>query len=110
MAALAVLRVEIPGGWNRCSFSSALLLHRLLHLAALQGNPLHRAWDRIPLCVLLATVDDVDDREARLVAGLPVILRGDADSLGTWLIPVHLLLLSRGLLQGFLGRSSVVGR
>ena len=48
--------------------------------------------------------------QARLVAGLAALFARAADPLGAGRFPLHLLLLSRRLLQGVLGRSAVLHR
>ena len=45
-----------------------------------------------------------------MVAGGAAVLGGDTDPLGAGRVPLHLLLLSRRLLQGVLGGSAVVRR
>src|SRR5689334_3739115 len=49
-----------------------------------------------------------DDDQARMVAGVPSLLRRDADPVGPGRLPLHLLLLSRSVLQSLLGRSAVL--
>ncbi len=73
--------------------------------AALQGNNYEFGPYLSPFYSPLLMTD-----QARLVAGVHAVLGGDADSVGARRLPLHLLLLSRRLLQSVLGRSAVLHR
>ena len=66
---------------------------------------LRSSGHRLSVAHVLAVADN---QRARMVAVLRAVLRNDADSVGAVGIPLHLLLLSRRVLQRLVGRSAVV--
>src|SRR5688572_14336054 len=85
----------------------------VFHLGGFSGNEL--PLGTVPLAVLLAgTFWVVTARgvwtETRRVAGLAAVFAGAVDPLDARRFSAHVLLLSRGLLQVFLGRSALVHR
>ncbi len=86
---------------------------RLFHVGGVSGKQLFR-W-QLPLAILFAGTfwrfaAQLVWTEAVVVARLAYLFSGAFNSLGSGRIPAHLLLLSRRLLQGVLGRSSGVHR
>src|SRR4051812_16856979 len=85
-------------------------LHRLRDVGGLSGKEL---LGRAPLPFALLLTGDIRQlpafvfrTEARLVAGLAALLARAADPARARVLPLHLLLLSRRLLQSLLGRSA----
>src|SRR5688572_12392957 len=90
-------------------FSGAWHLHCLFHLGGVAGRTL--PVRPVPLAVLRARVARRSGtclvrRETVLVPSLASLLRGYADPVGSRRLSLHVLLLSRRLLQGVLGRST----
>ena len=73
--------------------------------AALQGD--HYTFGPVSFPDVFAASHD---RQAVVAAVVPAVLGGDADPVGAAGIPLHLLLLSRRVLQSVLGRPAVLHR
>src|SRR5690348_4118963 len=92
-----------------CRLHDPRRLRRLCDVGRIPKRALHlRA---VPIAVLLAgavgrSPHGVVRRETRLVAGPAAVLAGADHPAVSRPVPLHLLLLSRRILQGLLGRSA----
>src|SRR5262245_17427487 len=82
-------------------------VHRLLDVGGVPGGALHLR--PVPVAVLLAGAvgplgAQLVRAQAGLVARLADLLLGPLDPVGPGRVPLHLLLLPRGVLQSVLGR------
>src|SRR3954469_3415781 len=89
-------------------FSDPWRLRRLRDVGGIPECALHVR--SLPVAVLFAgdfrrSKDGVVWREARVVAGASAVLAGVDHSAVSGTVPLHVLLLSRRVLQGILGRS-----
>src|SRR4051812_46140903 len=90
-----------------------VVLHRLHHVGAAPGSQLYvRAVSLAP--VFAGAVGLLPTRVVRpgpaVLAQLAAVFAGDADPALSGVLPLHLLLLPRGVLQGLLGRPAQLRR